>query len=120
MSRDYKDSNLRSILNFGHTFGHVIELKYKISHGQAVIVGMLQELAFAEAQGFTPSFIRKNLEDLLNKLGIKPDTKMKADFRTIIHDKKVTGRTIDFPIVEKEGKANIIRFDLKVLENMLK
>ena len=39
---DYKEKNLRKILNFGHTFGHAIEAltKYKITHGQAITLGM--------------------------------------------------------------------------------
>ena len=32
ISKDFKDGNIRQILNVGHTIGHAIELKYKISH----------------------------------------------------------------------------------------
>src|ERR1035437_1659532 len=48
VGNDFKDNKLRQILNVGHTFGHAIELKYKISHGRAVIIGMVKELAFTE------------------------------------------------------------------------
>jgi 3-dehydroquinate synthase len=44
VSKDEKESNLRAILNYGHTFGHALEAltKYqKYSHGEAVAAGML-------------------------------------------------------------------------------
>jgi 3-dehydroquinate synthase len=43
VERDLKESGLRKVLNFGHTFGHAIEAhgKYKkILHGEAVAKGM--------------------------------------------------------------------------------
>jgi 3-dehydroquinate synthase len=40
---DEKESDLRRILNFGHTLGHALEAasNYGLSHGQAVAVGMV-------------------------------------------------------------------------------
>ncbi len=42
---DERESNLRAILNFGHTVGHAIEGSsgYKLSHGKCVILGMIAE-----------------------------------------------------------------------------
>ena len=52
---DYKEENIRKILNFGHTIGHAIEglfLKTEapILHGEAVAIGMIMEtyLSFLE------------------------------------------------------------------------
>ncbi len=42
VSKDEKESNLRAILNLGHTFGHGIEQAYnykKYTHGEAVSIG---------------------------------------------------------------------------------
>ena len=119
-SKDFEDNNLRSILNVGHTFGHAIELKYKIGHGEAVIIGMLQELMFTESQGFTSSSVKKNLEWLLNQLEVKVDTKMKADWNMMIHDKKVAGKVINFPVIEREGKVRLIKLNLDTLKSMVK
>ena len=45
VNKDFKEKNIRMILNFGHTFAHAIEVqnKYakKINHGEAVIMGMM-------------------------------------------------------------------------------
>ena len=40
VSKDEKEGGLRKILNFGHTFGHGVEKLCKISHGEAVSIGM--------------------------------------------------------------------------------
>ena len=44
VTKDEKETGVRALLNFGHTFGHAIEAsgKYKkILHGEAVAKGML-------------------------------------------------------------------------------
>ena len=46
VSQDEKESQLREILNFGHTIAHAIESVFKysgVSHGQAVAMGMVVE-----------------------------------------------------------------------------
>jgi 3-dehydroquinate synthase len=45
VSKDPGDNGIRSVLNYGHTIGHALEAasEYKISHGVAVLVGMLAE-----------------------------------------------------------------------------
>ena len=40
VGKDEKESGLRKILNFGHTFGHGVEKLCKISHGFAISIGM--------------------------------------------------------------------------------
>lgn len=44
---DPKEGSLRKILNVGHTVGHALESieKYKLSHGEYVLKGMMVELA---------------------------------------------------------------------------
>ncbi len=45
INKDVNEKNLRMILNFGHTFAHAIEVKNnyssKITHGEAVLSGMI-------------------------------------------------------------------------------
>ena len=51
VEKDEKEKNLRKILNFGHTFAHAIEIKSKysekISHGEAVLSGMILGFIFS-------------------------------------------------------------------------
>ena len=64
VSRDFKESKLREILNYGHTLGHAIEKNsgYKLRHGEAVSIGMV----FAAE-------LSKELAGINKRLGGTPD-----------------------------------------------
>lgn len=49
---DECEGGLRKILNFGHTFGHAIELLAGISHGEAVIYGMKMAFEYSLLKGY--------------------------------------------------------------------
>ena len=53
VAEDEKESGLRKILNFGHTFAHAIEIeqKHKIKHGQAVTIGLVCALDLSRRIG---------------------------------------------------------------------
>ncbi len=54
VGQDEKESNLRMILNFGHTFAHALENLggyEQISHGEAVYTGMLAALHLSNRRG---------------------------------------------------------------------
>ncbi len=40
VDQDEKESGIRKILNFGHTFGHGVEKLLSINHGKAISIGM--------------------------------------------------------------------------------
>ncbi len=111
--RDFKDVGPRQILNFGHTIGHALELKYKISHGRAVLLGMLQELEIAEIMKATPHTVTENLLVLLSTLGVKIEQNLKPDLKTLIHDKKIAGMYLYLPVIEKMGQAKLLKVRFK-------
>jgi len=54
VSKDEKESGIRALLNFGHTFGHALESlnKYKdYTHGEAVALGILAASRLSEMLG---------------------------------------------------------------------
>jgi 3-dehydroquinate synthase len=63
----YETKGLRTVLNFGHTFGHVIESlsRYRVRHGEAVGLGMLYALDLGVARGVTPPAVAAALEAVL-------------------------------------------------------
>ncbi|AAO36163.1 3-dehydroquinate synthase [Clostridium tetani] len=90
---DYKDLGFRNILNFGHTIGHAIEMtsKNKITHGEAVALGMLVSLKLSEHIYGLDKNLYYRMEKLYKKLGLP--TKYKVDnynlfMYAINHDKK--------------------------------
>lgn len=62
--QDEKESNIRKILNLGHTFGHAFEAinNFRISHGEAVNAGIICSLLLAHESGLiTESALSKYL-----------------------------------------------------------
>lgn len=64
----YERSGLRQVLNFGHTFGHVLESlsHFKLHHGEAVGLGMLCALDVGRALGVTSEALAREVEDVLH------------------------------------------------------
>ena len=60
------DQGMRMLLNFGHTFGHSIELKMNLKHGEAVAVGMLMAIKFGVDLGLTDSDIYSKVKQVLD------------------------------------------------------
>ncbi len=72
VKQDYHDTGIRQCLNFGHTMGHAIESlshvrKTPLLHGEAVILGMIEELKLSENRFGTPVEIRQVLEAVKKK-----------------------------------------------------
>lgn len=63
----YERTGQRTALNFGHTFGHVIEAvtHHRVRHGEAVGLGMLCALDVGVALGVTPLHLAQEVEGAL-------------------------------------------------------
>ena len=113
VGKDPRDKSIRQILNFGHTVAHALELKYGLSHGEAVLIGMMEELKIGEGLGETDLGVRSCLKELLKGLNIALDKKqLKIDWESILHDKKITGDEINLPVVKRLGEAKLIKVNL--------
>lgn len=67
---DFKDTGLRMCLNFGHTFGHAIELKKGILHGQAVLEGIKMIFDLETDLGLDVSKEKALFDALLKKFNL--------------------------------------------------
>src|SRR6218665_3950115 len=65
----YEQQGLRRGATFGHTFGHVLESvsRFKLSHGDAVGLGMRCALDVGRALGVTPPNVAERVEAALEK-----------------------------------------------------
>lgn len=116
VSQDPKDLGVRHALNSGHTFAHSLELKYGLSHGMAVLIGMLLELRAFEQMGINTLEARVRLSGVLKCLGISLDLcRFKINRRDIAHDKKISGKEIVMPIVRKVGCVKLVKISLDKL-----
>ncbi|MCB1246979.1 MAG: 3-dehydroquinate synthase, partial [Acidimicrobiia bacterium] len=90
VSDDFRESDRRAILNYGHTVGHAVETVVGLRHGSAVSVGMVAAGGAAEfAVGFTGN---ERQRTVLGSVGlptdIDPDTPRQALMAQIAFDKK--------------------------------
>lgn len=122
---DFKDLGLRNILNFGHTVAHGIEMtsQNKITHGEAVALGILTAIRISEKKLNLSKNTYKQVECLYKKLGLP--TKYKVDnynlfMYAINHDKKNNDK-IRFVLLEDFGKPKIkVEINEEVIINSIK
>jgi 3-dehydroquinate synthase len=107
VSEDERENGIRRILNFGHTFGHAIELQKGVKHGFAVASGMELAAEFS----FEKRLIRTCEKDMIINILLKFDLLDNHDIpddqieNLILHDKKKSGTDINFVFSEGIGKA---------------
>ncbi len=118
VEKDPFEKNIRKALNFGHTLGHAFEsffmnINKKITHGEAVIHGIICELFLSEK---ICNFSSKKANEIIPYL-LKTYTKLKfndSDINDIIeytsHDKKNEGLNISFTLLEDFGQLKIDQF----------
>ncbi|MFC1544892.1 3-dehydroquinate synthase [Gemmatimonadota bacterium] len=100
VSQDERESNLRQILNFGHTLGHAVESfsGFGWLHGEAVSCGMAAEAEIAVLMGLMKPDERDRITALLVRIGLPVDIRtLDAGAETLVKltrlDKKArTGR----------------------------
>jgi len=109
VSVDEKETGLRRILNFGHTYGHAIEMQKLVKHGFAVAAGMELAADFSFERGLISITEKERIINLLDRFGLLekhniPDEQID---RLILHDKKRAGTGIHFVFTCGIGKASV-------------
>lgn len=104
---DQYDFHERQMLNFGHTVGHAIELKYGLGHGRAVLIGCDKELSIGEKLGITNPSMRLYFLKLLQGLGVELPN-IPVDSEMVSQDKKMHGEYIQIPVVTSLGKGKVV------------
>ncbi len=106
---DEKESGLRKILNFGHTFAHAYEVEqnHKIEHGQAVIVGISSALYLSKEL----SLLKPNKFKEFNSLIFQFKSKVKLGkinknnvYKIMQRDKKNRDGKIKLVLLKDIGK----------------
>ena len=113
VSKDEKESGIRAILNYGHSFGHVIEnlCGYgEYLHGEAISIGMkiAGDIATEKGLWLEEHSLRQN--NLIESYGlpIKIPNINKNDVITILMgDKKVRDGKMRFVLPKKIGEVDI-------------
>lgn len=126
--KDEKELGLRAILNYGHTYGHVIEnlTGYKkFTHGEAIVFGMKFALNLSYNLGLISSdYLNDSLNlisdfNLINKK--LPKFKFNDVIKTMQIDKKVEHNKLRFVLNNEDYMVSIVSdIDINDIKNVFK
>jgi len=124
---DEKESGIRAVLNYGHTFGHVVENETKYTtylHGEAVAIGMVMANALSVELGLMSKEEMNQVKDLLLKHDLPVTYTIKdvdSFYDKFFLDKKAANNKIKFILSQGIGE-HVLRDDIDstVLKKVLK
>ncbi len=116
VAEDEKEMGVRAYLNFGHTLGHAIEAELgygKITHGEAVLIGMLFALRLSEKYAGL-SFEMEPFYEWIDKLGYQVELPEGLVIDQLIDrmksDKKSIGQQIKMVLLKEIGIPLLYEF----------
>jgi 3-dehydroquinate synthase len=128
-------TDLRALLNLGHTFGHALEAETgfgpDLLHGEAVGAGMAMAFDLSARLGICPASDAERVHRHLSAVGlpvrlrsIGGDNRRQWDARRLVDhmrgDKKAEGGKLTFVLVRGIGKAFVSReVDERILNGLL-
>ncbi|GAB3597242.1 3-dehydroquinate synthase [Angustibacter peucedani] len=105
VGQDLRESGLREILNYGHTFGHAVEHveRYGWRHGAAVSVGLVYVAELGRLAGRLDDATAERHREVLSALGL-PTTYRQDRWEQLLtamrRDKKTRGDLLRFVVLE--------------------
>ena len=120
---DEFDRGDRMRLNLGHTVGHGVEAgsNFRVSHGQAVAIGMSIISRAAAREGICSRETCDTVINTVRKFGLPDKTEYSADelFRYTLSDKKRSGGTVKLIIPERIGFCRIAPMPVEQVKSIL-
>ena len=119
VEKDEFEHGDRRLLNFGHTLGHAIENLYRLSHGQAISIGMVAASLISEE--YTDFKDTDRIIDTLKRYGLP--TQMDFDAKEVMNvlrmDKKKVRDSMNYILLNKIGQAAVKAIPIVQLEKLL-
>jgi 3-dehydroquinate synthase len=121
VKNDEEEAGERKTLNFGHTFAHAFEKLYRISHGEAVAVGMVLAAQMSVNLRILEYSRAEQIHTLIKRSGLPVflDFDVEAVSDAMKKDKKRAGGEIKFILLEDIGKAVIKSINLNDIKSIL-
>jgi 3-dehydroquinate synthase len=114
VSADERESDLRRILNFGHTYGHALEAEtgyVRFLHGEAVAFGMKAAVHLARLAGLLSAAQAGSITDTVDRYGPIPSLEGVSAERLVarlVSDKKTLGGKVHFVLPVAIGEVKIV------------
>ena len=126
VNQDEKEAGIRAVLNYGHTFGHVVENETNYTtylHGEAVAIGMVMANALAVELGLFTQEEAQSVQVLLEKSSLPTQYSIKDvdDFyEHFFLDKKSANNSIKFILPNGMGQHKVVSdIDEKIVKKVL-
>jgi len=114
VAEDERESGVRALLNFGHSFAHALETLTSYTqylHGEAVAIGMMVAGRLSEIRGLCASGFSDRLGTLLQSFDLPLDLPANLDTSDVLEtmklDKKVIAGSARLILVESAGHGLI-------------
>ncbi|MEA2047993.1 MAG: 3-dehydroquinate synthase [Campylobacterota bacterium] len=127
VNQDEKEAGIRAVLNYGHTFGHVVENETDYAtylHGEAVAIGMVMANALAIELGLLTQKEADQVKLLLNHAHLPTEYWIKDvdDFyEHFFLDKKSAKGSIKFILPQGIGHYKMVsNIDEKIVKKVLR
>lgn len=123
VNQDEKEAGIRAVLNYGHTFGHVVENETHYTtylHGEAVAIGIVMANELAVELGMFSREEAQAVKELLEKASLPTDYKIQnvdAFYEHFFLDKKSAKGSIKFILPQGIGNH---KFVSDIDENIVK
>jgi 3-dehydroquinate synthase len=115
VSRDERESQLRMVLNFGHTFGHALEAATgyaRYTHGEAVGHGMIMATQLAAKLKKIEPAEAQSIQEVIAGVSHMPSVH-DLDWRRVLDhmssDKKVVRQQLRFIIPRRTGQVEVLQ-----------
>ncbi len=126
VNQDEKEAGIRAVLNYGHTFGHVVENETNYTtylHGEAVAIGMVMANALAVELNMFTQEEADEVKMLLEKASLPTSYGIKdvdAFYEHFFLDKKSAKGNIKFILPQGMGKHKIVsNIDESIVKKVL-
>ncbi len=114
VEQDFRESGMRRVFNYGHTFGHAIEaaMDFKLTHDQAISIGMVLSNKVAQNLGKQDKEVGEKIKAALEQFALPTELPSELTLESLVElmkkDKKRTGDIINYVIATELGKSEIL------------
>ncbi len=112
---EFEQTGLRSLLNFGHTFGHAIEavagMRGSILHGEAIAIGSVLAAWLSADMQLCEQSVPKKIKEQYEKWGLPTQfdaLKVSELLSYMKKDKKTMGMQLNFVLLEEIGSSILV------------
>jgi 3-dehydroquinate synthase len=119
VEKDEFEHGERRLLNFGHTLGHAIENLYKLSHGQAISIGMV--VACMVSEQYTDFKDTDRVMTVLKKYGLPTLSQFdpKEVMNVLRMDKKKVKDSMNYILLNKLGQGVVKVIPITQLDKLI-